>query len=383
MKRIYGTLGLVALATGIGIGTVAAGDLQTVTEAAYQKRAAAVAIDDVTGHFKLALWCAESGLKTAALREYRAVVTLDPDHRAARRALGYENVRGRWVKGKDAMRAKGFREYRGDWVTAEEYERLAKDKIAAEEAKVARRTGDAALKKTYNADPAVRARAMGMIEALDAKYRLRPLSIAARVRHDDVRLRAIAGLGKLNSKEALPPLYKRAIFDPKEDLRKAAVDAIKNTKAEGKIGPFLRAAGSPFDKVRVAAVKALGNLGDTAAVGPLIRRYQVVGGNPQSVYISHTNQISFIQDFDVEVAQTSFIADPVVGVIQDGLVLNFRALATTGYIDVYEKPAYAEALHKLTDKDLGNDAKAWLRWHRNEKIEKRKEERRKRQADSE
>ena len=37
----------------------------------------------------------------------------------------------------------------------------------------------------------------------------------------------------------------------------------------------------------------------------------------QRANITLINQLSFIEDFDVEVAQTAFIADPIVGVIQD------------------------------------------------------------------
>ncbi|MDH3592914.1 MAG: HEAT repeat domain-containing protein, partial [Planctomycetota bacterium] len=285
---------------------------------------------------------------------------------------GYEQVRGRWVKGKDAMRAKGFREHDGVWVTPEEYALLAKDDIAAQKAREARKVGDEALKLAWNKDAAVRNRAMAAIERIDKANRLRPLSIASRVKHADTRLRAIRGLGALNDKDALPPLYKRAIFDQDASIRDAAVAAIKSIDAPGKLGPFLKAMNSPFDKVRVAAVKALGNLGDDRAVGPLIARYQVVGGSGQSVYISQTNQISFVQDFDVEVAQTSFIADPVIGVIQDGVMLNFRALSHSGTIDIYESRAYAESLSKLTEKSLGDDRKAWLEWYKNERREAKK-----------
>jgi len=361
MKRILWALFLVSA------GLAIAGD---AVREEYEQRSAAAA--DADAHYRLALWCKENGLAAEALRHQRAVVTLDPDHRAARRALGYEQVHGRWVKGQEAMVAKGFREYDGVWVTPEEYALLAKDEIAAKKEREARRTADEALKHAWNADPAVRARSMGAIEELDAAYRLRPLAIAARITYADVRLRAVAGLGALNDREALPPLYKRAIFDQDESVRKAAVDAIRATEAEGKIGPFVHAMNSPFDQVRVAAVQALGWMGDEAAVGPLVRRYQVVGGSGQSVYISQVNQISFVQDFDVEVAQTAFIADPVIGVIQDGVVLNFRALSNTGTIDVYEGAAYADALGRLTGKDLGNDAKAWLEWYKNEQAEARK-----------
>ncbi len=352
------------------LGVVAAGGS---ARDEYAAKAAAVEAQNADAHYRLALWCSESGLDAEAKFHYRAVVLIDPDHRAARRALGFEQVRGRWVEGRDAMRAKGFQEFEGRWVTPEEYALFAKDEIAAKAEREARRAADEALKRAWNADEAVRARAMAEIERLDAKYRLRPLAIAARIDKKDVRLRAIGGLGALNDKEALPALYQRAIFDTDEEVRLAAALAIKATDAEGKIGPFVQALGSAFTPVRVNAATALGTLGDAGAVGPLIARYQVVGGSGQSVYISQVNQISYIQDFDVEVAQTAFIADPVIGVIQDGLTLNFRALSHTGTYDVYESRAYAGALLNLTDKDFGTDAKAWAEWYRNQKREERRE----------
>ena len=205
---------------------------------------------------------------------------------------------------------------------------------------------------------------MGMIERLDEKYRLRPLSIAARVARPDVRMRAVKGLEALNDEDALPALYKRAVFDSQEEIRKAAAQAVKATEAEGKIGPFVRALNSPLTRVRTHAIQALEVLADEGAVGPLVARYQVVGGSGQSVYITTVNQISYIQDFDVEVAQTSFIADPVIGVIQDGLTLHVRVLSTVGEIEVYERPALSSALSSLTGKNLGDSPRAWGAWYR-------------------
>ena len=51
----------------------------------YAARAAAVKADDAIAQYRLALWCAEQGLDAEARFHYRAVVTIDPDHRAARR----------------------------------------------------------------------------------------------------------------------------------------------------------------------------------------------------------------------------------------------------------------------------------------------------------
>ena len=136
-------------------GAVLAGESE---EELYHQRAAALKVDDADGHYRLALWCEGNGLKAYALREYRIVVTVEPDHRAARRALGYERIRGRWVKGEDAMRAKGFVEHEGVWVTPEEYALLAKDEIRVKRAREARRVGDEALKQAWSRDPSLEKR---------------------------------------------------------------------------------------------------------------------------------------------------------------------------------------------------------------------------------
>jgi type II secretory pathway component GspD/PulD (secretin) len=65
--------------------------------------------------------------------------------------------------------------------------------------------------------------------------------------------------------------------------------------------------------------------------------------NTQRANITLIDQVSFIQDFDVEVAQTAFIADPIVGVIQDGVVLDVLPTVSHDrkYITIQLKPTVA------------------------------------------
>ena len=65
------------------------------------------------------------GRADAARAAFERVVTLDPDHKAARRALGYESIGGRWLKGDDLMRAKGMVRVDGRWIASEEVRRRA------------------------------------------------------------------------------------------------------------------------------------------------------------------------------------------------------------------------------------------------------------------
>ncbi len=46
--------------------------------------------------------------------------------------------------------------------------------------------------------------------------------------------------------------------------------------------------------------------------------------NNQRANLTLVNQIAYVKDYDVEVAQTAFIADPLVDIVQDGLVLDVR-----------------------------------------------------------
>ena len=40
--------------------------------------------------------------------------------------------------------------------------------------------------------------------------------------------------------------------------------------------------------------------------------------NTERAYVSVINEVSFLQDFDVDVANTAFIANPTIGVLQEG-----------------------------------------------------------------
>jgi hypothetical protein len=113
--------------------------------------------------------------------------------------------------------------------------------------------------------------------------------------------------------------------------------------------------------VRAAAADAIGRSGNIKGVALLVYSLEAHGGGPRS-YIYAANQLSFIQDFDVEVAQTAFIADPQVGVLQDGAVLDVKVASSEWYSTRVERHAIGRALHALTGADLGEDAKAWRAW---------------------
>jgi general secretion pathway protein D len=65
--------------------------------------------------------------------------------------------------------------------------------------------------------------------------------------------------------------------------------------------------------------------------------------NTQRANITLINQLAFVQDFDVEVAQTAFIADPQISIIQDGLDLDVKPIVSNDrrYVTLQLQPTVA------------------------------------------
>lgn len=101
----------------------------------YQEKLAKLPPKDVKAHWALAEWLK----KEKSYREYRQqlkkVVSIDPDHAAARKALKHVKFDGQWVKKSELkklqrakqkanMKASGRVKYKGKWVTPDEKTKL-------------------------------------------------------------------------------------------------------------------------------------------------------------------------------------------------------------------------------------------------------------------
>jgi hypothetical protein len=58
----------------------------------------------------------------------------------------------------------------------------------------------------------------------------------------------------------------------------------------------------------------------------IIRSARITGYNGQQVSLYRGAQRSFVQDWDVEVAQEASISDPIVGIVQDGFAFDVRPI---------------------------------------------------------
>jgi hypothetical protein len=183
------------------------------------------------------------------------------------------------------------------------------------------------------------------------------------------RTRALAahGLRRLFPGEELQALLGRAVLDASADVRSEAARGLRDACDPSVVAPLVRAMGSKSSAVRLNAIQALALVSEPAAVEPLYDRLVALQGGatrsgaPRS-HVFVGRQFAFVQDYDVEVAQGSAIADPVINVGLEGAMLEGAVLGVQDYAVQTERAALRSALSTLTGADPGKTTQAWMRW---------------------
>ena len=93
----------------------------------YEARLDRLPADDAEAIFEFGRWLDENEWPGRARRAYEEVLDLDPDHRGARRALGFKLYEGEWVSPAELNRRKGLVEFEGRWYTRHDLEELKKE----------------------------------------------------------------------------------------------------------------------------------------------------------------------------------------------------------------------------------------------------------------
>ncbi|MCA9316115.1 MAG: HEAT repeat domain-containing protein [Planctomycetes bacterium] len=179
------------------------------------------------------------------------------------------------------------------------------------------------------------------------------------------RTRAAAELASFGDVRARDPLVAAATADRSADVRVAARVSLQSLRAPGTTQALARQLTNASTDVRVHAIEALAEQDDPLAAGLVVMRWHATSGDFPRVNFTTLRQTSYIQDFDVEVAATSFIADPVIGVLQDGECLDVKVLGAEHGFTTRERVAARAFLAKVAGRDLGSKSAAWLRWWRN------------------
>jgi len=165
-------------------------------------------------------------------------------------------------------------------------------------------------------------------------------------------------------------VLRTTIFDGSERVRSAAARIMREhdqatTAAVNYLAPGLSHKNA---KVRIRTAEAYAGLGNAEAINQLVmagptagRALAAGGGGGTRGHIAILTQQAYVRDFDVEVAQAAFIADPKVDVLQSGTVLDVTVAG------VFEERvivrAYRRALKSLAKADPGGNPRKWATWN--------------------
>ncbi|MCG3134164.1 MAG: hypothetical protein HMLKMBBP_01451 [Planctomycetes bacterium] len=354
---------LASAAAHAGDAPCCASDLEA-RRAALAKEAPSLAKDEAAKrHYALGLELRAATQESAAREEFAAALAADPDHEPSHAALGDVKHGDRWIPYAEAMQAKGLVQRGGAWILREEAAILdlpakERERRRAEQAKVEALIGQ------YEAGDAMRRRfALDALGAVEDRFKMEPFAFALRSKSRDVRELAAKELGRLRDRRALKTLLHRGIYDKDAGVRASAVDAAVTIGDDNLAAPMVKALGSESADTRMHAAQALARIGSRASVRYLVWKIESAGGGGPRVHSFFGNQLTYIQDFDVEVAQTAFIADPQVGTLQEGIVLDAQVHGLTRETVIVEREVFHQSLVKLTGATgVKNEPGAWAAW---------------------
>jgi hypothetical protein len=184
------------------------------------------------------------------------------------------------------------------------------------------------------------------------------------------RIVALEALARRADQSNDPFVWRTALVDPARGLRERAALLARTGQRPATAVAYLSGGLESGDsEVRIRAAEAFAKIGDPSAIEPLVAAgpmavVDVAGGGGQFTPRAHcafVTQESFVQDFDVEVAQGAVIANPKINVLQYGSVLDVAVHAVQLYrIEVVV--AYRKALRELAGSDPGADPTKWREW---------------------
>jgi hypothetical protein len=297
--------------------------------------------DTVEEQWKLAEWCREKGLSPQRNAHLERVIALEPDHKAARAALGFQQVGGRWTRREDAIKERGYVMHKGRMMLPQDVE-LQEQKAKMEAAQKEWRLKLKRLRAQLD-DRGPRAEtALAELKTLADAAAL-PAIVDAFNDERSAKVQALLtdAVARIGGVEAERLLCEIALESGNEETRLLAVDHLKELDRSAAVGYFVRAlAGNDLSAINRAGT-ALGELGDKSAIGPLIEALVSV----RKVKVQQGGSGSISPSFDS----------------RGGIGFGVGGKSTVVRQNVQNRGVY-DGLVKLAGVNFGYDAVAWRHW---------------------
>lgn len=244
------------------------------------------------------------------------------------------------------------------------------------------------LSEGAGASPARRELWVKRLDALSARDTTLAALRNELARGTDVRREfAIRALRRIQPTAALAELERCAVSDRSRRVNKEARLALRDAADPAialRLAPRIESSSA---RERIGTIDALGEAGYPQAIGPLVGHLANLmasapgggsGGSsaPPRRHLSVRNQVAYAQDFNVEIAQGSSIADPIVSFAEDGVVLDVATATWQLPLEVqYEGALTARALARLVRDGVRRSPADWQRWWSEESARKAARER--------
>lgn len=331
----------VRTATGIRV-RVAAGQVeqrvpQLKGEAEYE-RVAPTYGPSVEDQWRLAEWCRVNSLPHHRQAHLKAILALDSNHVAARRALGYRQYGNQWQTLEERKRSAGYELYRGRWRLTQDVEvqeeKAKRDLAEAEWLVKLRRWRD-----ELATDHAPKAYQQ-LEEVRDPSAVPAVRKLIAKEPHRKVKLLYLDVLQRIGDGSAVQCLVQTALNDPDHEIFLETADRLDKMPPQRIAKPLMDTL-RDANNVRVnRAAYMIGKTGDKKLVAPLVEAL---------ITLHRTTIVPNGGD------STSFGSDGSVGISRgnDPKVVEVPV----------QNRAVLEALVGLTGQDFDYDQRAWRRWY--------------------
>jgi hypothetical protein len=328
----------------------------------YESRRKA-APDTAEGHYQLARWCREHGLRAEEIEHLERVIKLDPDHADARQALGYVKQDGAWVKPPPPQTLTP--EEREAQRAAREEERLLRKLVSKWFVKV-RAIHQGRMESEKEGSAKFR-QGREKILAIRDPLALPALTGVLSAGNVAVRRVLVEALAQFEQDEATMNLVVITLYDPSAEIRGLAATDLLRRKDPRVVAELRDALGSDEEPILRHAAAALGVLKARAAVEDLIdvlnteRQGTIRISRP--VYLDGV-LIAFGGGCRYTHGRRLVYYRPIgIGVLGSGTIVGTATSYESVPISV-NRTEVQEALIAITGQNFGFDATAWQQWWR-------------------